>query len=43
MSYLLIDREERSIASTALIADESVVTRNVDHVSRIDDLEVETY
>jgi len=43
MSYFLINREECIIASTALLADEPVVTRNGEHVSRIDDLNVETY
>jgi len=38
-----IDREDCVIAATALLADEPVVTRNVDHFSRINDLEVETY
>jgi len=43
MSCLLIDREDCSIASTALLVDEPVVTVDVDHVSRIDDLKVKTY
>ena len=43
MSYFLIDREDCIIAPTALLADEPVVTRNIDHFSRIDGLDVETY
>ena len=38
-----IDREDCLIGATALLADEPVVTRNVDHFARIDGLEVETY
>lgn len=38
-----IDREDCIIGATALLADEPVVTRNVDHFSRIDGLAVETY
>jgi predicted nucleic acid-binding protein len=38
-----IDREDCLIAATALLADEPVVTRNVDHFQRIDRLDVETY
>ena len=38
-----IDREDCIIAATALLYDEPVVTRNVDHFSRIGGLTVETY
>ena len=38
-----IDREDCIIAATALLSDEPVVTRNVEHFSRIDGLDVETY
>ena len=38
-----IDREDCIIGATALLSDEPVVTRNVDHFSRIDGLAVETY
>ena len=38
-----IDREDCLIGATALLADEPVVTRNVDHFTRIDGLVVETY
>ena len=38
-----IDREDCIIGATALLTDEPVVTRNVDHFERIDGLAVETY
>jgi predicted nucleic acid-binding protein len=38
-----IDRENCVIGATALLNDEPVITRNIDHFSRIDGLEVETY
>lgn len=38
-----IDREDCIIGATALRNDEPVVTRNEDHFSRIDGLDVETY
>lgn len=38
-----IEREDCIIAATALLNDEPVVTRNVDHFDRIDDLEVRSY
>jgi len=38
-----IDREDCIIGATALLIDESVVTRNSDHFERIDGLDVETY
>lgn len=38
-----IDREDCIIGATALLNDEPVITRNADHFSRIDNLEVETY
>lgn len=38
-----IDREDCIIAATALLHDEAVLTRNVEHFSRIDGLEVRSY
>lgn len=38
-----IDREDCIIAATALLHDEPIVTRNVDHFERIDGLDVRTY
>jgi predicted nucleic acid-binding protein len=38
-----IDREDCIIGATALLNDEPILTRNVDHFSRIDGLEIETY
>ncbi len=38
-----IDREDCVIAATALIEEESVVTRNVDHFERIEGVEVRSY
>jgi predicted nucleic acid-binding protein len=38
-----IDREDCIIGATALLNDEPVVTRNVDHFERINGLAVETY
>lgn len=38
-----IEREDCIIASTALIEDEPVVTRNVKNFNRIDDLDVRSY
>jgi predicted nucleic acid-binding protein len=38
-----IDREDCIIGATALLNDEPVLTRNVDHFERIDGLAVETY
>ena len=38
-----IEREDCIVAGTALLNDEPVVTRNVDHYDRIDGLEVRTY
>lgn len=38
-----IDREDCIIGATALLHDEPVVTRNTDHFTRIDGLDVETY
>ncbi|KTG30363.1 PIN domain-containing protein [Haloferax profundi] len=38
-----IDREDCLIGATALLADEPVITRNVDHFTRIDGLDVETH
>ena len=38
-----IDREDCVVAATALLADEPVVTRNVEHFERIDGLDVRTY
>lgn len=38
-----IDREDCIIAATALLQNEPVVTRNVDHFDRIDALDVRTY
>lgn len=38
-----IEREDCVIAATALLNDETVVTRNVDHFERVDDLDVRTY
>lgn len=39
----MIDPEDAMIAGIALINDESVLTRNVEHFSRIRDLKIETY
>ena len=38
-----IDREVCIIAATALLQNEPIVTRNVDHFERIDGLDVRTY
>ena len=38
-----IEREDCIVAATALLSDEPVVTRNVDHYERVDGLEVRTY
>jgi len=38
-----IEREHCIIAVTALLNDEPVITRNTEHVGRIDGLEVRTY
>jgi tRNA(fMet)-specific endonuclease VapC len=38
-----IDREDCVIAATALLNDETVVTRNTDHFERIEDLELRSY
>ena len=38
-----IDETDVMIAATALVHDRPVVTRNVDHFERIDDVEVVTY
>ncbi|HET7325408.1 MAG TPA: type II toxin-antitoxin system VapC family toxin [Halococcus sp.] len=38
-----IDREDCAIAATALIEEEPVVTRNVEHFERIDGIEVRPY
>jgi hypothetical protein len=38
-----IDREDCVIAATALIEEESVVTRNTDHFERIEGVEVRSY
>lgn len=38
-----IDREDCVIAATALVEDEPVVTRNVDHFERVPGLAVESY
>ncbi|WP_122091303.1 PIN domain-containing protein [Halalkalicoccus subterraneus] len=38
-----VDREDCIIAATALLHDEPIVTRNVDHFERIDGLDVRTY
>ena len=38
-----IDETDVMIAATALVSDQPVVTRNVDHFERIDDLEVVSY
>lgn len=39
----MIDPEDAMIAGIALINDESVLTKNVEHFSRIRDLKIETY
>lgn len=38
-----IDREDCAIAATALIEEEPVVTRNIEHFERIDGIEVRSY
>ncbi len=38
-----IEREDCVVAATALLADEPVVTRNVDHFERVPELDVRTY
>lgn len=38
-----IEREDCVIAATALLTDESIVTRNIDHFDRIDGLDVRSY
>lgn len=38
-----IEREDCIIAATALLNDEAVVTRNIKHFERIEDLEVRSY
>lgn len=38
-----IDREDCIIGATALLNDEPVLTRNLEHFERIEDLDVETY
>ena len=38
-----IEREDCIVAATAVLNDEPVVTRNVDHYERVDGLEVRTY
>ncbi len=39
----MIDPEDAMIAGIALINNESVLTKNVEHFSRIRDLKIETY
>lgn len=38
-----IEREDCVVAATAVLNDEPVVTRNVDHFERIDGLAVQSY
>ncbi|SFS07185.1 hypothetical protein SAMN05216559_3169 [Halomicrobium zhouii] len=38
-----IEREDCIIAATALLNDESIITRNTKHFNRVDDLEVRSY
>ncbi|MFW6436084.1 MAG: PIN domain-containing protein [Halococcoides sp.] len=38
-----IDREDCLVAATALVEDEPVLTRNVDHFDRVDGLDVVSY
>ncbi len=39
----MIDPEDTLIAGIALINNETVLTKNVEHFSRIRDLKIETY
>lgn len=39
----MIDPEDAMIAGIALINNETVLTKNVEHFSRIRDLKIETY